>query len=83
MSHTAESTAGTDTGLGAVTLLDVQRVAKCLGLSSRTVWRLSALAEAGRGVFPKPVRLGSKLVRWRLRDIQAYLATLAGDDAAS
>ena len=83
MSNAAESTAGADTGLGSVTLLDVQRVAKCLGLSSRTVWRLSSLAEAGRGVFPKPVRLGPKLVRWRLHDIQTYLGTLAGEDGAS
>ena len=40
--------------------------------------RLAAVAEAGQGDFPRPLRIGSKTVRWRLSDVEAYLAALAG-----
>ena len=65
--------------LATVTLLDVKTVARVLRISQRQVWRLSALAEAGHGNFPRPVRLGPKTIRWRLRDIEAYLAALTGE----
>ena len=37
------------------------------------------MAEAGLGNFPKLLRVGPKTIRWRLSDVQAYLATLAGE----
>jgi hypothetical protein len=40
---------------------------------------LAAMAEAGRGDFPQPLRIGPKTVRWRLSDVEAYLAALAGE----
>jgi len=61
-------------------LVDVRELAGLLGISVRSCWRLSALAEAGWGNgFPKPVRLGPKLARWRARDVAAYLDALAGE----
>jgi len=60
-----------------VQLLDVRQLATALGINARTVWRLAALAEAGQGDFPKPLRIGPKTIRWRLSDVQAYLAALA------
>ncbi len=61
-------------------LLTVREVAEALAVSERSAWRWSALAEAGQGTFPKPLRLGPKVVRWRLRDVEAYLAALAGEE---
>jgi predicted DNA-binding transcriptional regulator AlpA len=60
-------------------LVDVRYVAEILGIHARSVWRLAAMAEAGQGNFPKPLRIGSKTVRWRLLDIETYLAALAGE----
>ena len=60
-------------------LLTVRQVAALLGIHTRSVWRLAALAKAGRGDFPPPLRIGPKTVRWRLADVQAYLANLAGE----
>jgi predicted DNA-binding transcriptional regulator AlpA len=58
-------------------LLAVKQLAAMLNIHERTCWRLAAMAEAGRGDFPKPLRIGPKTVRWRLSDIEAYLAALA------
>ena len=63
----------------AVQLLDVQQLAGALGMHPRSIWRLVALAEAGQGSFPRPLRIGPKTIRWRLADVQAYLAALAGE----
>jgi len=60
-------------------LLDVKDVARLLRIHPRTAWRLSSMAEAGLGNFPKLLRVGPKTIRWRLSDVQAYLATLAGE----
>jgi len=49
-----------------------------LGMHERSCWRLAALAEAGRGQLPRPLRTAPKTVRWRLADVEAYLASLAG-----
>lgn len=49
-------------------LLDVQAVAGLLGISPRTVYRLS---DAGR--MPGPVKLGS-LVRWNRAAIDEWIA---------
>ena len=50
-------------------LLTVRDVAAMLAVSVRTVWRLSAT-----GALPRPLRLGTKTLRWRLSDVRAYLA---------
>ena len=60
-----------------VQLIDVKQLAAVLGMHSRSIWRLVALADAGQGNFPKPLRIGPKTIRWRLADVQAYLASLA------
>ena len=59
-------------------LLTVKELAAMLGVHERTCWRLAAMAEAGQGDFPRPLRIGPKTVRWRLSDVEAYLAALAG-----
>ena len=59
-------------------LLNVKQVAKVLGIHERTVWRLAGLAEMGEGNFPKPLRIGAKTVRWRQKELEAYLSALAG-----
>lgn len=58
-------------------LLTVKDLAAALGVHERSVWRLSAEAEAGRGDFPSPLRIGPKTIRWRVADVEAYLASLA------
>ena len=60
-----------------VQLLAVRQLAAALGIHERSCWRLTAQAEAGQGIFPKPLRIGPKTIRWRLVDVQAYLASLA------
>jgi predicted DNA-binding transcriptional regulator AlpA len=61
-----------------VRLLTVKELAAALGVNERTCWRLAAMAEAGHGDFPRPLRIGPRVVRWRLADVEAYLAALAG-----
>ena len=58
-------------------LLGVKDVAGLLRMHPRSIWRLTARAEAGLAEFPKPLRIGPKTVRWRLSDLQTYLAALA------
>ena len=55
-------------------LLDVREVAEILGIAVRSVWRLSATGE-----LPPPVRIGARIVRWRLTDIAGYTEALAND----
>ena len=62
-----------------IKLLTVEELAGALGVHKRTCWRLAAQAEAGQGRFPPPLRLGPKTVRWRLADVEAYLAHMADD----
>mgnify|MGYP003886172007 CR=1 FL=1 len=68
-----------ESSVDSLKLLTVGQVADLLGISVRTCWRLSALAEAGHGSFPRPLRLSAKCVRWRLADLRAYLDHLARD----
>lgn len=63
--------------LDACRLLTVAELSALLKLSPRTIWRLVALAEAGRGDFPRAIRIG-KLRRFRATDVASYLAALAG-----
>ena len=62
-----------------VQLLGVKQLAAALQMHPRSIWRLAAQAEAGLCNFPKPLRIGPKTIRWRLADVQAYLAALAGE----
>ena len=62
-----------------VQLLTVTELASALGVHKRTCWRLAAQAEAGQGDFPRPLRIGPKTVRWRLSDVEAYIAAMAGE----
>lgn len=68
-----------DSRLASLTLLDVRAVAELLRISPRQVWRLVALAESGQGSFPRPLRLRTRTLRWRLEDLERYLAALAGE----
>ena len=72
-----KETTKTTTPLERVQLLDVRQLATTLRMHPRTVWRLATMAKAGQGGFPKPLRIGPKTIRWRLADVQAYLAALA------
>jgi predicted DNA-binding transcriptional regulator AlpA len=60
-------------------LLRVSDVAGLLKIHTGTIWRKAALAEAGYGDFPKPLRLGPKTIRWRMTDVEQYIAALAGE----
>ena len=62
-----------------VQLLDVREVAGLLRMHPRSIWRLAAQAEGRLCNFPQPLRIGPKTIRWRLSDVQAYLAALAGE----
>ena len=80
MGHSHESSEiAADRTTPSCQLLTVRKVARLLSLHPRTIWRLAGLAEAGLDDFPKPIRLATKTVRWRLRDIEGYLARLAGE----
>ena len=49
------------------TLLNVKEVAEMLGLSERTVYRLS-----DTGNMPQPVKLGAA-VRWRRQELESWI----------
>jgi predicted DNA-binding transcriptional regulator AlpA len=50
-------------------LIDAQEVARRLGLSERTVWRLTAA-----GKLPNPISIGDKSKRWRAKEIRSWVA---------
>lgn len=51
-----------------VAVISVREVAELLGVNARTVWRMSQ-----RGEIPAPIRLGDRVVRWRLSDLREHL----------
>jgi predicted DNA-binding transcriptional regulator AlpA len=53
-------------------LIDSNGVAKMLNVSKRHVERMAQL-----GDLPPPVRLGKRIVRWRVAEIQDWVANLA------
>lgn len=53
---------------GTAELLDVERVAEMLAVSTRTVRRM-----ADSGQMPRPLKVAS-LIRWRRSDIEQWLA---------
>jgi excisionase family DNA binding protein len=58
-------------------LLSAERVAELLDISIRTLWRLRAA-----GKLPAPIHLGGS-VRWRTRDIEAWIASGCPKDSKS
>ena len=60
-------------------LLTVKDLAAVLSMHERTCWRLARMAEDGLHHFPKPLRIGPRTIRWRLADVEAYVAALAGE----
>lgn len=57
--------------------LNIKEVAERYGVSKQTVARW-----AGSGVFPPPVRVGVKLLRWAVVDLDAYDISLRANAAA-
>lgn len=51
----------------AATLLNVREVSEMLGISERTIYRLS-----DSGDMPQPVKLGSS-VRWRRQELENWV----------
>lgn len=60
-----------------VAVISVREVAELLGVNTRTVWRLCQ-----RNELPPPLRLGTRILRWRLVDIRVHLDRKAGGDMA-
>ena len=58
---------------GDVLLANATEVAVMLSISKREVERMAA-----DGRLPKPIRLGKRLVRWRITTIHKWLADLEG-----
>ncbi len=52
--------------------LSVRQVAALLGVTTRTIWKLSAARQ-----FPAPVRLTPRLPRWKRAEIDAHIEALA------
>lgn len=55
--------------LSAVVLLKPRELAQKLGVGLRTLHRLKA-----QGVLPQPMRIGTRLVRWRASEIDSWIA---------
>lgn len=51
-----------------VAVVNVREVAELLGVCVRSVWRMSL-----KGEIPAPIRLGARVVRWRLSDLREHL----------
>lgn len=65
-----------DAALEGCRLITAKELAELLKVDRRTIWRMVARADAGEGSFPQPLRLGARTVRWKLTDIEKYLASL-------
>jgi predicted DNA-binding transcriptional regulator AlpA len=59
------------------TLLTVKDVAEILSVGVRTVWRWAASDK-----IPRPIRLASKIRRWKASQLQAYLDRIAAEPIA-
>ena len=49
-------------------LLNIHQVEAWTGMNKGTLYRQMA-----QGQFPRPIRIGLRAVRWRERDLQAWL----------
>ena len=47
--------------------LSVKTVAERYGINTATVWRWCKAND-----FPQPIRMGSRVTRWELGDLEAY-----------
>ncbi len=56
-------------------LLKAADLARVLGVGERSVWRMVSRASATD--FPRPVRIGGHVVRWRWEDVEKYLQELS------
>ena len=54
--------------LAHVQLLKAREVAEVLAISMPTLWRYVKLER-----IPQPIRLGPRVLRWRLRDIERFV----------
>ena len=59
-------------------LLTAKDLACVLNVGERSVWRMASRAAGCSGLFPRPVRIGRQVIRWRWRDVEKYLQELAG-----
>ncbi|HJT78820.1 MAG TPA: helix-turn-helix domain-containing protein [Gemmataceae bacterium] len=55
-------------------LLTAREVAHRLSIGVRTLYSM-----VRRGEFPKPIRPGKRLVRWKAADVQRYIDSLRPD----
>ena len=53
---------------GADELLNVREVSKIVKMATSSIYRYVA-----RGEFPEPVKLSSRMTRWRRSEIQAWI----------
>lgn len=60
-----------------VAVINVREVAELLGVNTRTIWRLCQ-----RNELPAPIRLGPRILRWRLADLREHLDRKADGDIA-
>jgi len=60
-----------------VAVINVREVAELLGVNTRTIWRLCQ-----RNELPSPIRLGPRILRWRLADLREHLDRKADGDIA-
>jgi len=60
--------AGLEPAYAHVQLLDARQVAALLGISLPTLWR-----DVKRQCVPAPIRIGPRIVRWRLRDLERFV----------
>lgn len=60
-----------------VAVINVTEVAELLGVNPRTIRRLCQ-----RGELPSPIRLGPRILRWRLADLREHLDRKASDVVA-
>ncbi|EGR3003016.1 transcriptional regulator [Vibrio parahaemolyticus] len=63
--------------LSTIKLIRQSELAMLLGVSSTTLWRMRQ-----DDSFPKPVSIRSRLIGWRIRDIENWLEANKLDAAA-
>ena len=68
LSNVGQGIGGQETAETAPVLLKVEKVAKILDISVRTIWRM-----ANGGKMPAPVRIGH-IVRWSRLEIMEWIA---------
>lgn len=67
---TKDKTPETNAELG-ILLVDVKQASKILGLGVSTIWRLVKEER-----FPKPIKLGTRCLRWRMSSLEEWTKTL-------